>query len=231
MAYVDELLGRGEQIIYVARQHVAVLMSRMITGLVLIALLIAAGVVSNTAFSHNSSPLIARLTASDLILIGTFIISVIVLLNILGNFLRWNAEQYVLTDRRVIQITGVLSKTVIDASLSKINDVAFTQNLLGRMFDFGSIEILTGADDTSNVMEGVAEPLNFKRAMLEAKYNYDRGYGYLEPQTRTAQSEQQPVLAQFDVHRTLEELARLRDRGILSRDEFEAKKRELLNRI
>lgn len=243
MAYVDELLGRGEQIFYEARQHIIVLISHILTGLALIALLVTAGVVSNRAFSNTTNLLIAGMKASDLLLFGTFIISVIVLISIFSTFLRWNAEHYIITDRRVIQIHGVLSKTVIDSSLGKINDVSLSQSVIGRMFDFGTIEILTAAEEGFNSMEGVAAPLAFKRAMLEAKYNYDRGYGYLEPRPyaqRGAQPARQSnhhdsnahsVPAQLDLHRTLEELARLRDRGILSADEFEAKKRELLNRI
>lgn len=230
MAYVDELLGRGEQIVYTARQHIIVLISRIIAGMALIAILIAAGVMSNIAFRNNTRVLMAGLTASDLILIVMFTISMLVLLSIFGDFLRWTVEQYIVTDRRIIQIRGVLSKTIIDSSLGKINDVALRQSVLGRLFNFGSIQILTAADDGVNIMEGVIAPLAFKRAMLEAKHNYERGYGYFEPHTPSS-AVNHAVVPQFDLHGTLEELARLRDRGILSTDEFEAKKRELLSRI
>ncbi len=232
MAYVDQLLVQGEQVIYAARQHIMVLISHILTGLALIALLVAAGVVSNRAFSSNTNPLVAGLTASDLLLFGTFVISVMVLISIFVTFLRWNAEQYIITDRRVIQIRGVLNKTVIDSSLGKINDIGLNQSLLGRMFNFGTVEILTAADESSGTMEGVAAPLEFKRAMLEARHNYEQGYGYLNQRSVPRQpSSAQPFPAQLDIHRTLEELARLRDRGILSVDEFEEKKRELLSRI
>jgi hypothetical protein len=77
----------------------------------------------------------------------------------------------------------------------------------------------------------MARPLAFKHALLEARHNYENGYGYLAtPADQSAPTSTSPFAAHFDVHRTLEELARLRDRGILSVDEFEAKKRELLNR-
>ena len=46
MAYIDELLGRGERILYVGRQHTFVLISSILTELGLIAVLIAAGVAS-----------------------------------------------------------------------------------------------------------------------------------------------------------------------------------------
>jgi hypothetical protein len=131
----------------------------------------------------------------------------------------------------VLQIRGVLGRTVIDSSLGKINDVALRQTLLGRLLNFGTIEILTAADETASSMDTISAPLDFKRAMLEAKYYYDRGYGYLDDTPLNTPTFEQPLLAEFELHRTLDELASLRDRGILSSEEYEAKRRELLSRL
>jgi hypothetical protein len=60
---------------------------------------------------------------------------------------------------------------------------------------------------------------------MDAKHNLERGYGFLEhayPHSSESAG---------DIQRTIEDLADLRDRGILSSDEFEAKKQELLRRI
>jgi hypothetical protein len=99
------------------------------------------------------------------------------------------------------------------------------------MLDFGTIEIVTAADEVTSSIDSVSAPLEFKRAMMDARYNYERGYGYLDAQYAAQNSQEQSFPAEFEIHRTLEELARLRDRGILSPEEFEAKKRELLSRI
>jgi membrane protein YdbS with pleckstrin-like domain len=238
MSYIDSLLSRGEQILYVARQHIFVLVANILTELALIALLVAAGLASNMAFD-TSNAVIGGITASNLILVICVGISVIVLISGLIDYMRWNAEQYIVTDRRVIQVRGVLSKRVTDSSLEKINDVELRQSLIGRMLNFGTVEILTAAgEEGANLMDRIEAPLAFKKAMLEAKHNYEQGYGYLGsgrgphhypdpnyPPGRAAPN------APADIQRTLEELAALRDRGILSSDEFEAKKRELLSRI
>jgi uncharacterized membrane protein YdbT with pleckstrin-like domain len=234
MAYVDELLGHGEQILYVAKQHMIVLISRILTGLVLIGVLVAAGVASSRAFSANANIEIAGISLAingQQILFAAFIISVLVLLSIFSSFLRWNAEEYIITDRRVIQIRGLLSKAVIDSSLGKINDVILRQSVLGRMLNFGTIEIVTASDEVTSSIDSVSAPLEFKRAMMDARYNYERGYGYLDAQYAAQNSQDLSFPAEFEIHRTLEELARLRDRGILSPEEFESKKRELLSRI
>ncbi len=228
MSYIDSLLGRGEQILYVARQHIFVLIANILTELALIALLVAAGLASNMAFD-TSNAVIGGITASNLILMICVGISIIVLISGFIDYMRWNAEQYIVTDRRVIQVRGVLSKRVTDSSLEKINDVELRQSLLGRMLNFGTVEILTAAgEEGANLMDRIEDPLAFKKAMLEAKHNHERGYGYLEPAYQPSRAAPN---APADIQRTLEELAALRDRGILSSDEFEAKKRELLSRI
>jgi uncharacterized membrane protein YdbT with pleckstrin-like domain len=230
MAYIDELLGRGEQILYTGRQHMFVLVSNILAELSLIAILIAAGVFSQSAFRGRE---FGAMQVGQLVLIGCGIISLIVLISAFLDYLRWNNEEYVITDHRVIQIRGILNKEVIDSSLEKINDIELRQSWLGRIFDFGDIEILTASDVGVNSMRKLAHPLDFKRAMLEAKQEQSRGYGYLDPQAVAAympQSAPAPT-ARDDIEQTLRKLADLRDQGLLSQAEFESKKRELLSRI
>jgi uncharacterized membrane protein YdbT with pleckstrin-like domain len=219
MAYLDSLLGRDEQILYVARQHIFVLIANIFTELTLIAILVAAGVASNMAFD-TASVTFGGITASNLILLICVAISVVVLISGFVDYMRWTSEQYVVTDRRVIQIHGLLNKRVIDSSLEKINDVELRQSLVGRMMNFGTVEILTAAgDEGANLIDRIADPLEFKRAMLEAKHHHERGYGYLPEHGRSD-----------DIVDELTRLAALRDRGILSPEEFETEKRELLRR-
>lgn len=233
MGYIDELLGRDEQILYEARQHIFVLISHIATEISLIAVLVAAGVASNLAFRDNPTIIAGNMSASRIILLICAAISVMVLISGLMDFLRWTNDQYVITDRRVIQVRGILNKEVIDSSLDKINDVGMRQTILGRMFNFGTIEILTAAEDGVNAIEGIAAPLEFKRVMVEAKHSHDHGYGYLvDPRTAyPTPSTANPVRGQGDIQRILEELAALRDGGILSNEEFETKKRDLLSRL
>jgi uncharacterized membrane protein YdbT with pleckstrin-like domain len=236
MAYIDELLGRSEHILYVARQHLILLVSLIFAKVILIGVVIAAGVMSYKAFGANTQKLMGIVTANELILLCGSLISLILLLSIFNDFLRWNAEQYIVTDRRIIQVRGVFSKAVIDSSLDHIHNISMSQSWAGRLFHYGTIDIETAADDDAATMYHVNRPMEFKHAILEAKHNADRGYGYLE-EVQEETDESAKVLparlqnGQSDIQRTLEDLASLRDRGILSTDEFEAKKREILSRI
>jgi len=56
MKTIETLLGRGERVRYIGRQHVFVLISNILTEFVLIGVLIAAGVVSQVAFPTKCLP-------------------------------------------------------------------------------------------------------------------------------------------------------------------------------
>jgi len=232
MAYIDELLARDEQVLYEGRQHTFVLIGNIVTEMFLIAILIAAGVASQRAFQDRQPIPNLPIDMGQLVLLVCGLISLFVLISALVDYMRWNNEQYVVTDQRVIQLRGIFNKEVIDSSLDKINDVELRQSWLGRLFDFGTIEILTASDVGINQMRRIGHPLDFKRAMLDAKRNYAHGFGYLDPQAVAAytQPQAQPGGA-GDLQQTLQKLADLRDQGLLSQAEFDAKKRELLSRV
>lgn len=213
MGYLEELLGEGESVLFSSRQHRFVLFARIFFELLLLGLLAAAALVALQAWPANG----------QLIALAAALVGLIVLLSALRDYLRWRNEQFVVTDRRVLQIEGVLNKNVLDSSLEKINDVQLTQSILGRMFDYGTIEILTASEEAINRMDAIAQPLEFKRAMQDARARYD---GYLD--RGQVRAYEQP---RSDVQGLLEQLAALRDRGILSDAEFEAKKRDVLSRI
>jgi uncharacterized membrane protein YdbT with pleckstrin-like domain len=159
------------------------------------------------------------------------VISVMVLVSAVLDYFRWNNELYVITDQRVIQVRGIFNKRVSDSSLEKINDVMLTQSWIGRIFDFGDIEVVTGSDIGVNMMQKIGHPLDFKRAMMEAKQHFRSGFGYLDNSPVAAYVEQAPQGGSRSVEETLRTLIELRDLGLLSTDEFETKKRELLSRM
>ncbi|HVT22018.1 MAG TPA: PH domain-containing protein [Mycobacteriales bacterium] len=56
-------------------------------------------------------------------------------------FLTWLTTRYVLTDRRVLMRSGVLSKTGRDIPLTRVNDVSFKTTLIERLFGSGTLTI------------------------------------------------------------------------------------------
>ncbi len=213
MSYLDELMGDGESILFATRHHWFILFARVLAELILLLLLGAVAAVSAQAWQPNG-----RWVA-----LGAGILALFVFLSALRDFFRWRSEQFVVTDRRVLQLKGILDKNVLDSSLEKINDVELHQSFLGRMFNYGSIEILTASEEAVNRMDAIEDPIQFKRAMQDARARYD---GFLD--RGPVRAYEQPA---SDLQGVLEQLAALHARGILSDAEFEAKKRDVLSRI
>ena len=71
--------------------------------------------------------------------------------------LRYVNQEYVLTNRRVIQVEGVLNRNSTDSSLEKINDAVLSQSVFGRMFDFGDLTVLTASEAGIDKMQHAAQ--------------------------------------------------------------------------
>jgi len=212
MTYLRRLLSKNETILFITHRHWFVPFSRVFAEILLLLIVAAVAVVP---------PLFPPIRP-DLLVLGAVLLGVFAVTSALIDILRWRTEQFIVTDRRVIQLEGIFSKTVLNSSLEKITDVELRQSWLGRIFDYGDLEILTASEEAVNQMRSIARPLEFKRAMQDAQA---RLYGY----------RQRPISRSYntagDVQALLHQLAELRDRGILTPAEFEAKKRELLSRI
>ena len=131
----------------------------------------------------------------------------------------WLNRKYIVTNWRVIQMTGVFRKEVTDSSLEKVNDVKLDQSFLGRLLDFGDIEILTASEMGINRFKFVGKPIRLKTAMLNAKEKLERG--------QAAAS----VYPDASAIGLLAQLDHLRKQGVLTEEEFQEKKKQLLAKM
>ncbi len=232
MNAIDTLLGRGERVRYIGRQHVFVLIGNVLTELLLIGVLIAAGVVSQVAFPDK---VLAGMEVGVLVLIVCVIISILVLGSAFLDYLRWSKEQCVVTDRRVILLRGIFNIKAIDIPVEKINEVELRQSWIGRLLHFGDIVIVTASESGVTQCRSLSDPQGFKRALDDARYHIERNYAYIDSHDIDAYLDlEDALLDEVDVDRVshaLQHLVDMRKRGLISREEFEARKRELLSRL
>lgn len=76
---------------------------------------------------------------------------------------------WIVTDRRVIDEAGVLSVSAKESPLSKINNVAYQQGLLGRLLGYGDVQIQTAAEMGATTYSRVAGPGRLKDAIMRAQ--------------------------------------------------------------
>ena len=205
--YIQSLLGDNERILYGTRQHWFVLISSIFLELFLILIIAVLAVAASFFFP---------LLYGTILIVVPFALLIIPFLGGLRDTLIWWNKQYIVTNRRVIQVSGVFNKNVIDSSLEKVNDVKMEQSALGRMFNFGDIEILTASEMGANLFQRIGDPIRFKTAMLNAKEQLERYEGSLDLD---------------DVPLMLERLDVLRRQGTLTEQEFQDKKAKLLAKL
>jgi uncharacterized membrane protein YdbT with pleckstrin-like domain len=202
--YIENMLGENERIVLVTRQHGFVLFSSIIAEIV-VALIVLVALSALTMFN----PLAAF----------GFLLILVPLAIMTRDILAWSNRQYIVTNRRVIQISGIFNKDVFDSSLEKVNDVKMTQSFFGRLFDYGDVEIMTASETGDNLFKRIGDPVKFKTAMLNAKEKL--GYEGTGAHAQRAES----------IPEQIAELDKLRKQGIVTDAEFQAKKKELLAKM
>lgn len=203
-SYVQSLMGQQERILLVKRQHWFALLNKILLEIFLTVILVVAVVAAMTYYS---------------VAVYGFILVLVPLIGMARDIMIWYNRQYIVTNRRVMQTSGVFSKKVIDSSLEKVNDIELTQSFLGRLFDYGDIQVLTASELGIDYFERIADPIKFKTTMLNAKEDLD----IEESDLRMEQEDDIPTL--------IAKLDGLRKQGIISEKEFQKKKAELLEKM
>lgn len=145
-----------------------------------------------------------------------------------GAFLGWHefvrrSHEYVLTSRRVIQQMGILTRRSIDSWLDKINNIEHRQTLWGRLLGFGDVEIETASEQGIIRFANVARPLELKNAIVGAMEQYRGSLRAAAPYPVAAPA---PSGAE-----RMRQLRALYDDGLISLEEYETKRRQLLQEL
>lgn len=217
MGYIESLLGREEQIIFATRQHLTVVIRQLLVYGILTVIIVV------------GTLLLLQATGQQAVLF-LLLAALPILVRFLTDFLVWSSREYIVTNRRVIKTEGLVNKRVADSSLEKVNDVVLMQTALGRVLNYGDIEIITGSDVGVNIFKNIARPVAFKTAMLNAKEGLHDLDGF-QARARQIFAADQPVPTAMDIPLLIANLADLRDKGVITVDEFERKKAQLLERL
>lgn len=247
MGYADSLLASGERIVRNAHQHWFVLVWRArwaVLGLIIALLLTILRVINPDA----DGPLWAILGWASVILVAIGVAGFV------WGALTFRSQEYVITTRRIIHAQGVINKRATDSSLEKINDAVLVESIFGRIFGFGNLEVLTASEAGIEHLQMLRDAKEFKKAMLEAKHELElelnrattppvRAQAAAPAPAPAAAPEATPAPAPVaapatpeidtaeEVADALKGLGDLRDRGIITQEEFETKKTELLGRL
>ena len=204
MPFPTRLLNEGEEVVVDLRPHLWFLVGP--------ALALVAAVVLAVVVAAQDPP--------DWLIYACVGVVVLALLWFVGRFARWYTTNFVVTTDRLIYRHGVLAKHGREIPLERVNDITFGQSVFERLIGAGDLMIESGGERGQQHFTDIRRPQfvqNEIYRMIEANQarDADRLAGRREPS----------VLEQ------LEKLDELRQRGVISQAEFEAKKAQLLDRL
>ena len=141
-----------------------------------------------------------------------------------------NNNIWVVTNLRVIDEFGFLSQNSKESPLDKINNVTYKQTIWGRIFGYGDVQIQTAAEIGSTVYHRVERPKELKDTITRMQEEYKESQ--IRSQARElahAMTENQKGHHRADVAAELEQLFELKQKGILTEEEFAARKKKMLD--
>ena len=83
-------------------------------------------------------------------------------------YIRYKTTELAITNKRVIAKFGFISRRTIELNINKVESIQVDQHVLGRMFNYGSL-IISGAGTPQAPIPGISDPLQFRRAFMEAQ--------------------------------------------------------------
>jgi membrane protein YdbS with pleckstrin-like domain len=217
MPYPDNLIQEGETLALDLRPHWWFFSRNILTGIPLAIILI---VVLNSGTHWISK--------YGGLLVGLVAVAWAVWLGL--EYLKWRMTYFVVTSRRVIYRSGVISKRGVEIPLERINNINFHQRLIDRVIGAGDLDIESAGKDGQSHFDFIRHPDGVQHEIyrqMEAR-NMPMAMVQSAP---VAVAPSQPAPPSASVPEQIEQLARLRDAGHITEAEYEAKKAELLGRM
>ena len=150
--YIDEILQPGEKVLYSTNAHWVFYLPAIATWIAALILFILAW----TATNVQGLIMLCLAAAAVAVLVALY-------WTFKAWFHRWTTETDV-TNMRVVHKTGFIRRQTFEMALDKVESVDVDQSILGRILNYGNVEIL-GVGEGHKTIRMIASPLAFRNAI------------------------------------------------------------------
>lgn len=206
MSFPRKYLNEGEEIVLDLRPHWVFLAGPVAGALVAVVLAVAAYNVTGRW--------------SNWVRYGALALLAMAAVRLAVRFAKWNTTSFVLTTDRIIHRVGVFAKSGREIPLERLNDISFHQTLLQRVMGAGDLLIESAGERGQQSFSSFSHP--------------EQTQNQIHRQIELAQARDADRMAgrrTLSPVEQLDKLSELRDRGVVSEAEFEAKKAKLLDQM
>jgi membrane protein YdbS with pleckstrin-like domain len=152
---IEEYLGHGERMIH--NDHPSFRAFVIEHVILVLVLFVAAGLLVGVVLNGS-------LTAVLL----TFLLMAIVLLVLVLQRLSERYTSYVITNVRIMRVSGVVTRRVHSIPWMRVTDLTFDQSWLGRMLGYATLHIESANEDSGlRDLAGVSDPMVFNKYLVD----------------------------------------------------------------
>jgi uncharacterized membrane protein YdbT with pleckstrin-like domain len=219
MAYPKNLIQQGETVALDLRPHWWYFSRNIFTGIPLVIVVLLIFNWDDDGFVRDSA---VWIVVALLVAWAAWLVL---------KYFQWTMTYFVVTDRRVIYRTGVLSKRGVEIPLERVNNINFHQRVIDRIIGAGDLDIESAGRDGQSHFDFVRHPDGVQHEIYRQMEKRNMPQNFAAPAPAAAPVPAPAPAAAPNVPEQIEQLAQLRDQGHITEAEFEQKKSELLGRM
>ncbi len=220
MAFPRNLLADHEDLVFDLKPHWVALVPPVLWTIASIAALFLGYRAADAIFDDAENT--AKMVWGAVVTIAWIVLAVV-------PAMRRQFTMFVLTTDRLITRSGIIAKESREIPLERINDVTFTQSVLERMLGAGDLLIESAGERGQTRITDVRKPEQVQ--LMIYRQTEDNSTRIVQGQVGEAMGRREAAAPAPSVTKQLEDLGRLRKDGVITEEEFQAKKAELLKRL
>ncbi|MFN2488195.1 MAG: PH domain-containing protein [Actinomycetota bacterium] len=149
-------IGDSESIVLEVRRHYAVLLRPCLET---VGVAVAASALGS---------LLSPLRGDDIIDTVLGLVTILFVLRLLWKGLQWLEDRVVVTDQRMFEVSGILTRKVASMPLAKLTDLTYRRSVLGRVFGYGDLVVETpGQRQALTHIDFLPRPDEFYRQLTQ----------------------------------------------------------------
>lgn len=160
-----------------------------------------------------------------------FIVTLVLALYPVLEFVNYRSNLWCVTNFRVVDESGFFSRYSKESPLDKINNVEYDQSIWGRLFGFGNVDIQTAAELGETTYELIHRPKQLKDTITFAQEEYKKyqiGNQASQLARAIAAANISAAPSQQLIADELHKLFELLQRGAITQEEYIVQKRRLM---
>jgi uncharacterized membrane protein YdbT with pleckstrin-like domain len=166
----------------------------------------------------------------------TLVAFIVLVLDIIFEFVQWQTTRFAVTDQRVAYQSGIVRRRGVSIPLNRINNVNFEQSMIARVLNNGVVTIESAGQTGDSVFENIPDPERvrttiFAQVEADEQRDSDRDAASLAKAMREHTESAPGAPSPSSVQERLAALDDLKAQGLIDDIEYATKRQQILDEL